>query len=477
MARGRTEGESMRRVVGGVVIAGLCALAMAGCAGTTGTQPADSTTAEKPTMEEWGLRYPLQYASYAVHDQKTDDQYHSHYDLKTKLLAPAVRMERNDGQLDTKLLAVQPEAVDAQGLEVCGDALYNSDGYLLVEGVAYDPQTGRWYIEPQTLGDLAGTRERWGCFSCKSSRFNDVYAEQGAEVLGQPMTAAFIEAMNGQVWDCGTCHGVKRNEQGQWQLDLQADSQLFFWKQLARDAYDRLDPAERVCGQCHNSLDHRSYCSSQEVMDSFAPYRYGLSIDALYDAAIDDGIYRIDEATGAKITCLDHPEVEITQGSVMRELGVTCVDCHMSALRDGPDGEVYTSHNASGSPLDSEEALTYCLTCHASQGIESAEAMAKMVRDLQAQTTEIATELQGLLGRAYEQLAEAVERGSLDEAVIQRCRDDYSRAEAYIHATVGTVASEPLGTKVVHNPAAIASYNARARALLVGILAVLDGKA
>lgn len=467
----------MRRVMGGAVIAGLCALVVAGCAATTATQPTDPAAAKQPTMEEWGLCYPLQYASYAVHDQKTDDQYHSHYDLKAKLLAPAVRMERDDGQLDTKLLAVQPKTVDAQGLEVAGETLYNSDGYLLVEGVAYDAQTSRWYIEPQTLDDLSGTRERWGCFSCKSSRFNDIYHEQGAEVLGQPMTEAFVEAMNGQVWDCGTCHDVGLNEQGQWRLDPQADSQLFFWRQLARDAYDCLEPAERVCGQCHNSLDHRSYSVSQEIMDSFAPYRYGMNIDALYDAAIDDGIYRIDEATGAKITCLDHPEVEITQGSVMRELGVTCVDCHMPVLQDGPDGEAYTSHNASGSPLDSEEALTYCLSCHASQGIESTEAMAKMVRDLQAQTTEIAAELQGLLGRAYERLAQTVEEGILDEAVVQQCRDDYSRAEAYIHATVGSVASEPLGTKVVHNPSAIASYNARARALLVGVLATLDGEA
>ena len=441
---------------------GLCLVVLAGCSSS-------AAVSAPTTAEGWGELYPLQYASYAVRDQKTDDQYHSHYDLKTKLLAPAVRRERPDGQLDTKLASVQPDSVDPTDLSLSGEALYNSDGYLLIAGVSYDAKTGRWYITPSALDDLTVTRERWGCFSCKSSIFNTVYEEQGAEVFTQRMTPEFVETINGQVWDCGCCHATTSDGE----LDPQADSQLFFWQQLARETYDRFEPEERVCGQCHNSLDHRSRILSQEVMDGFAPYRYGLGIDALYDAAIDDGIYTVDEATGIRLTCLDHPEIEITQGSAMRELGVTCVDCHMPTMIYEASGEAYTSHNASGSPLDSEEALSFCLTCHASQGIETPSAMAKMVRDLQAETTEIATELQGLLGQAYDLIAQAVAHGDVDEATLQLCRDNYSRAEAYLHATTGSVASEPLGTKVVHNPSAIASYNAQAKTLITTIIETL----
>lgn len=442
---------------------GLCLVALFACA------PASDTPAATPrTTEQWAELYPLQYGSFAVADQKSDNQYHSHYDLKTKLLAPAVRVQRPDGQLDTKLVAVQPSSIDPQTPSLSGEALYNSDGYLLVEGLEYDAATNRWYVVPSSLDSLAATRERQGCFSCKSSVFNEIYETNGAEALSQPMTPAFTSAINGQVWDCGTCHATTADGQ----LDPTADSQLFFWKQLARDTYDSFEPGERACGQCHNSLDHRGYITNQEVMDGFSPYRYGLGIDALYDAAIDDGIYTVDEATGIRLTCLDHPEIEITQGSPMRELGVTCIDCHMPALTSD-EGETYTSHNASGSPLESEEALTYCLTCHASQGIESPGAMAQMVRDLQAETTQIATELQGLLSQAYDLIRDAVECGDVDEATLARCRDSYSRAEAYLHATTGTVGNEPLGTKIAHNPSAIASYNAQAKMLLTGVIQAL----
>lgn len=447
-----------------VVAAGLAALAVVGH--PTGHGSTGAGEAGRPTLGLWAEAYPLQYGSFAVHDQKSDGQYHSHFDLRTKLLAPAVRRLRPDGQLDTKLLTVQPQDVDQSAMEVEGALSYNTDGYLMVSALEYDEQTGRWYVVPGELDDLSATRERVGCFSCKSAAFNDLYEREGASVFTQEMTPEFTELLNGQIWDCETCHEAVENPDGSWVLAPEADAGLTFWTQLARDSFDRLEPAERSCGQCHNSLDHRRYIVDQKTMDGFAPYRFGFGLDALYDAAIADGVYTVDEATGIKMTCLDHPEIELVQGSPMRALGVTCVDCHMPVVSAGPEGAAYTDHNASGSPLESEEALTFCLTCHGAQGIRDTDEMAAMVRELQDQTTAIAEELELRLERAYGLVLAACTDPSTDPAVLDRCREAYSRAEAYVHGTTGTTADEPLGTKVAHNPPAIASYNAQAKALL-----------
>ncbi len=422
--------------------------------------------AKEPTLGQWAEVYPLQYGSFAVHDQKSDGQYHSHFDLRAKLLAPAVRRLRPDGQLDTKLLAVQPQDVDQVAMEVDGELPYDTEDYIMVSGLEYDEETGRWYVASSELDDLSVTRERVGCFSCKSTVFNDLYEREGASIFTQEMTPEFVELLNGQIWDCGTCHEAVQNPDGTWALAPEADARLTFWTQLARSSFDRLDPAERSCGQCHNSLDHRRYILDQQTMDGFAPYRYGFGLDALYDAAMADGVYTVDEATGIKLTCLDHPEIELVQGSPMRALGVTCVDCHMPVATDGPEGEAYTSHNASGSPLENEDALTFCLTCHGAQGIQSTGEMAAMVRELQDETTAIAEGLELRLERAYGLILAACDDPAMDSATLDRCREAYSRAEAYVHGTTGTTADEPLGTKIAHNPPAIASYNAQAKALL-----------
>ena len=189
----------------------------------------------------------------------------------------------------------------------------------------------------------------------------------------------------------------------------------------ARDSYDLFDSDERVCGQCHNSFDYRSPYHRPETMDGFSPYRYGLDVDSLYEAAVEDGIYSIDEDTGILLTCFDHPEIEFVQGSAMNELGVTCVDCHMPQADES--GEGYTSTTRSGSPLENEDALEYCLTCHKEQGIESTADMKAMVEDLQAKTKAVEEDLDARFDQAYELIKNANQSGGVDEAVLQQARD------------------------------------------------------
>lgn len=429
---------------------------LVGCAPqATSTSSAEATssqeqlqnTGEEKTMEEWGELYPLQFSSYAEETIK-EGKYEGHYALKQKLLAPAVRVERKDGQTDTKL--VNPSGT-------------YDDGNVIVNGLRYDSANKQWVVVEGDLNDLSGTRERQGCFACKSAEFDKVYDNEGAGIFGAKMTPEFVDAMNGQVWSCNTCHD------GDPAMNA-PDAQLTYWTQLARESFDLFDPGERVCGQCHNSLDYRSRITDQDKMDSFSPYKYGLDVESLYQAAMEDGIYSVDEETGIELSCLDHPDIEFLQGGAMGELGLTCIDCHMPETKDDASGKEYTYHNASASPLENETALEFCMTCHENQGISSTDEMVEMVRGKQAEAAAKIAELDVKFEQAHELIKVANQNGGVDETVLQQARDDYSLAEAYYHATKGGRAD---GSKVVHNPVATDNYYAQAGNLLDGIVASL----
>lgn len=435
------------------VLAGCAAGQQAGSPGS-GEAPAPAAETEATrTMEEWGELYPLQFGSYAegsIKEGKTDDEgnHEGHYDLKAKMLAPAVRVERPDGQRDTKL--VNPYGT------------FNED-YIIVEGVDYDPETGRWYVKDGDLRNLTDTRERKGCYACKSTNFDDVYEREGAEIFTEKLDDEFIQEMNGQIWNCTTCHDGDPAQNA-------PDAQLTYWTQLSRESFDKLDPKDRACGQCHNSFDYRSHITDQETMDSFSPYRYGFDVDSLYDAAIEDGVYSVDEDTGIVLSCFDHPDVELLQGSVHSDLGMTCVDCHMPTMTDSESGQEFTYHNASESPLENETALEYCLTCHKSQGIESTDAMKKMVKDRQAEIRDAVADYPDKFTAAYDAIKAAKDSGSVSEDVLQKARDDYSKAEAYYHVAQGGSVD---GVKVAHNPEALPAYYTQAGTLLDGVIASL----
>ncbi len=395
-------------------------------------------TAEYTTMMKTVDQYPLQYNSYNQYRVKENSPYHAfgHLALKDKLLAPVVR---NGNELIT-----------------------DSDKNFAISGFYFDETIGQWVVSEDKYGAVAANVFKQGCFSCKSSQFNQVYKDNGAEIFTQDLTDDFVKIINGQVWDCAICHG---DEPGN-----EPDAHLTYWTQLARDTYDKFDSSERVCGQCHNSLDYRSHITDQKTMDGFSPYKYGTDIDSLYKAAIEDGIGNTDKDTGIVLSCLDHPDIEFTQNSPMRKMGVTCVSCHMTESTDQKSSTTYTSHNASGSPLENEDAMKYCLTCHKPRGIDSPEEMVKMVQDLQSKTAAEEKVLQDKFTKSYDLIKAANSNGNVDKAVLQKARDDYALAEAYFHAVVG---SAELGVKVAHNPTATAKYNAQTGQLLDGIIAAL----
>ena len=205
-------------------------------------------------------------------------------------------------------------------------------------------------------------------------------------------------------------------------------------------------------------------------MDTFSPYRYGFDVDSLYAAALEDGVYSVAEDTGIVLSCLDHPDVEVLQGSVHSELGMTCVSCHMPTMTDAESGEEFTYHNASESPLANETALEYCLTCHESQGIKNTEEMKQMVKNRQKEIEASVADYPDRFEAAYNAIKAAKDAGAVDEAVLQKARDDYSKAEAYYHVAQGGSVD---GVKIAHNPEAVPGYYAQAGSLLDEVMAAL----
>lgn len=421
----------------------LCAsIAAAAAFADTAQQPvegqAQEVSASDATMQDWGEKYPLEWNSYHQKPVKADGKTHGHYDLQEKLLAPVVR--------DSTTL------------------IKSEDGYYQISGFTWNEDIHGWVIDEDELGAVPANAFKMGCYSCKTSAFDAAYEQWGAEIFTEDPTDDFINVVDGQVWDCATCHDGDPATSA-------PDAQLTYWTQLSRDSYDTLDAKERMCGQCHNSLDYRSHITDQETMDSFSPYKYGFDIDSLYDAAVEDGIYSVDEETGLLSTCFDHLDVEFTQGSAMRELGVTCVDCHMPTMTDEETGQTYTDHGASNSPLENETALEYCLTCHSSQGIETTDQMVEMVRGKQAEAAEAEQTVSDKLDQAKELFADKDACARVDADTLDQLRSDWSHAEAYLHATKG---SGDFGVKVAHNPSATMSYMAQAETLLDGIIDALS---
>jgi len=416
---------------------------------------ADKVTAMKAkTMDQMADVYPLEYNSYHQNKVKRDGSTHGHLVLKNRMLAP----------VDRKYTTL----------------LTNAKGDYAISGMEYNDSIKRWVISEEKYGapavnhEVSGKHITQGCFACKSSKFNDAYAKEGAGVFSAELTDDFEENLNAQILDCAVCHGdVPENK---------ADARIVYWRMLARDTFDSFDASERACGQCHNSLGYKPLIKTQEQMDSFSPYRYGIDFDSLILAAIEDGNTKLDKDTGIVFIGLnDHPEIEFTQDSVMHGLGVTCITCHMPMVTDAETGITYRSHNSSGSPLESEASLNYCLSCHKAQGLNSPEEMAAMVRELQAKTQLEEEELRDKLKLTYNLIKEANQNGTADEDVLQQDREAYARAEIYFRGVVGSTDVKAgtneladLGVKVSHNPAGTEEYISAANELLDDIIADLQ---
>lgn len=415
--------RSVKRRTAGVTIllvVGLCAAA--GCAPqqTTANVSDDAApaVASEDDSSDWSTVYPLEYWSFA------------------------------NGGGDTEDLAV---VGDRQGFSHATMAKYMFDDVKASDG-SY----------------------RGVCMACKSPKFNELYEEYGDEVFSAEGSPAFAEAIEaGDYWDCTTCHSDMTNPAG----SVGAQIQLF--PRLGATLCDQLDPKTAACGQCHNNANRwmSGLMTSMDEADTYDPYRYGWDADSMMRAQLEDQGDKakkvIDEESGVWVVNHGgHPDVEMFQGSVMQQAGLTCVDCHMPQ-DESVGGTTYTSHNASQSPTSSAAALATCIECHTNQGIETIDEMKEYVRSAQAEVAALDGQVVENLASLNEAIKTAKAAGATDET-LDAARESYAQAAFYRDYVLGNNGSSPVnaggrgttpGEKVAHNPQMSREYLQRAIAV------------
>ena len=292
------------------------------------------------------------------------------------------------------------------------------------------------------------------CGGCHFSWFKEITDAHGTstEVLDSPMASYQDEFPDMEFWDCRTCHADDpANTLEPWNETFKAVSKSYTF------------PVEdTVCGQCHAATSENLWETDWDAIDS---YRNGVSAYGLFQTFLEseqegmskpvvDGeggyITKYDEETGLKYygggSVVD---LENFQGSNHQNLGMTCASCHMPQTT-AEDGTVYTSHDASGSPLENPVALDYCLTCHKGQGIETREAMKEFVLGKEEELAEGQLWMRENLEVLKSDIADAIKSGNVDEATLDEARMAWSKGSWYLRYTYGHE-GENVGKKAAHN--------------------------
>ncbi len=265
------------------------------------------------------------------------------------------------------------------------------------------------------------TSRTGACMSCKSTSTNGLYAEYGDDFFAMSVEETDAENKTEAYWDCQVCHtGID---------DLTLGTNLVVFNTLAADEFSGVDEKILVCGQCHNASGAWTYnVSADAPLDSWDPYRYGHDADAMYQAYTED-MAALDEETGAMLSTLSYDDLEMFVDSTHASLGLTCVDCHMTTTLDG-NGNEFTSHNASSSPLENPEALAKCVECHSAQGIEDAGAMVAYYDEAESELAATMDEALAAQAQLHDALVEATAAGTEGDAVDQ-ARECYAQVHFF----------------------------------------------
>ena len=389
----------------------------------TGSGAEATTMPENPTYAQLLEMYPNEYASAMMGKTDEEGEDNSHAGFQPLMETPAIR--------------------DVSG--------------AIIEVVDED--------DPQK-SDVA-----MKCVACKTSHFMDFYEQDGLTAYtDRLLDAEGMKAINGEYWDCYSCHIVK---DGEWTIQANAAWANEKFAPNVAKSIATLNPKEAVCGQCHNTVSPRAYITDEATQQSYDPYRYGWDLDSRYKAMVEDKIYVEDEATGIKMVSMNHPQIEVFQGSIHQSMGLTCIDCHMTQATS-EDGETYTSHNASGSVAENDAAMEKCLTCHKTQNnISSIDEMRAFLKDQQKVQADRQNEVDTKLVTLYDGILAAVENGGVDSADLEAAKDKYSLANWYVKEQQGNLFDPVDGAQIAHNPAVLKQCLEKADALADEGLALL----
>lgn len=410
-----------KKILAAGIVVLLCA-ALALSAGCNSPNQEPSLTYSTPSASEAPARsthyasdYPLQYASLQ----------------QTRVNAKGITVGHAAAHLQH--ICESPTVRDHNG-----DPVLDENGNEQFIEAAYDSSAGTYSIDKLSDEQLAEMNLRTGCTACKTTRFQDVYAQQGAAAFGNVYNAEARAIVDGDYFDCGLCH--KGNPE-----DGTLEAGLMFFPAVGASLADRLDPRNGVCGQCHNYLDYRSTIRSNDDLHSIDAYRYGFDVDALFETSWEDGVnFDVDEETGIAESYVLHPTIELFLGTGMQQLGMTCVDCHMPKADE--EGVAFTDHFSANSPLENSDSLAYCLTCHERQGIGSASEMVAYTREAQSQLAEGTEALQEREAQFKQKLEQAIAQHGKDNPALDRAKKLYAKVTWYEKCLV-TGPNESLGSQ------------------------------
>lgn len=309
------------------------------------------------------------------------------------------------------------------------------------------------------------------CVACKTSHFMDFYERDGLTAYtDRLLDAEGMKAINGEYWDCYSCHVVK---DGEWAIQANAAWANADFAPNVSKFMQSLNPKEAVCGQCHNTVSPRAYITDEATQQSYDPYRYGPDLDSRYKAMVEDEIYVVDEPTGIKMVSMNHPQIEVFQGPIHQSMGLTCIDCHMTQATD-EKGEGYTSHNASGSVAENDAAMEKCLTCHKTQNdINTVDDMRAFLKENQDDQAKRQNEVDAKLSALYDGILAAVNGGGVDADDLEAAKDKYSLANWYVKEQQGNLFDPVDGAQIAHNPETLRQCLERADALIDEGMALL----
>ncbi|NPD30922.1 ammonia-forming cytochrome c nitrite reductase subunit c552 [Eggerthellaceae bacterium zg-1084] len=405
---------------------------LVGCSPRSGSTSKPAESDSTTSMAAYKEAFPLQYSSLQGEriDEKGLKKGHSINILRDICEAPLAR-DRN------------------------GDILYNEDGTVNAASYEYDEKTKRYVLPELSDQQLKEMALFTGCLSCKTSKFNDLYEKQGASAFGSVYNADAKSVVDGEYFDCGMCHSGSPSAGN-------VSANLMYFKALGEGFAEGLDPKTAVCGQCHNSYDYRSSIKTEGDLQKFRPYRYGTDMESLFKANYEDGVnFSVDKETGIATCTMVHPIVELFQNSPMAKLGVTCVSCHMPKTTDQESGSTYTNHFAANNPLESEDSLKYCLTCHENQGIGSTDEMKSFVQQKASGLAAAHTDLKAKTDSFLSALETAIKSEAKDSATLDQARELYAKA-TWFERCINTQPTITVGNTVAMSDSAalVAAGNA-----------------
>ena len=355
--------------------------------------------------------------------------------------SPTYTMPTADGSLPITYKTVDaPEASNANGVTTAEDwaeiypeiyASYTANGentyrvdyleedpYLtnIYEGYGFAKAYTSAIAHNYTLEDVADTERPHAlanCLTCKTADFTALVNNMGVQAYSLAFDDVYSD-MSENV-GCYTCHENQEGNSGElvvthdYTVNGLGDSGI--------------DASTLVCGQCHIEyyFDPETKATSIAYSDVA-----GMSPDAILEYYNEMGFSDwTQESTGVSLLKAQHPEMEtyLGEGSIHASMGLTCADCHM-AVTTSEDGVTYTSHTLT-SPLESEEILATCASCHGDTD------MADKVHTIQDEITGMETEVGNNLSDFNDKLTEAVASGNYTEDELAELRDLYRSAQWY----------------------------------------------